>query len=248
MHTSNTYPMLFKSSWAAVAVSDGKQSLREREQLIREISHSINTPLAQIELTLKGISEAISDHGVIDALERSEQSVQLCRAVLAAYRDITAIARVATQWDIHDLERALRSVIEVYIAQDFKASGAVDIEIDTPNLIPGYSNYMIVSLLLPLLQNAIEAAPPMTQIRCWTTWNSDYYLFCISNAMRIHPDLGKLETPNYTSKLGGHQGLGLASVRTLLARQAHLGAGLELKIADDLFIATVRLPRKVRDE
>jgi tetratricopeptide (TPR) repeat protein len=248
----NTYierlPDAFQIVLATAVVSDGKQGIREREQLIREISHSVNTPLAQIELTLRGISEIISDVRMIDALERSEQSVQLCRAVLASYRDITALAAVATQWDIHDLQQALRSVIEVYIAQDPKASEDVDIEIDTPSIIPGYSNYMIVSLLLPLLQNAIEAAPPRTQIRCWTIRDSDYYLFRISNAMRVRPDLSKLETPNYTSKLGAHQGLGLSSVRTLLDRQAHLGASLDLKLADALFTATVRLPREVRDE
>ena len=232
----------------ATAISDEKENIRERERIIREISHSVNTPLAQIELTLRGIAEAINDPKMIEALGRSEQSVQLCRAVLAAYRDITAIAAVAAQWDIHDLQRALRSVIEVYIAQGSKSSDDIDIEIDTPSAVPGYSNYMIVSLLLPLLQNAIEAAPPMTQIRCWTIWNRNYYSFYISNAMRVHPDLSKLSTPNYTSKRGAHEGLGLSSVRTLLARQAHLGASLEFEIADNLFIATVRLPRKAREE
>jgi tetratricopeptide (TPR) repeat protein len=225
-------------------IPDDQQNIQEREQLIREISHSVNTPLAQIELAIREVAEGISDAAMIKALQRSEQSVQLCRAVLASYRDITAIAAVVSEWDVRDLRPALRSVVEVYMAQGLESEDNVRIEIDTPSVIVGYSNYMIISLLLPLLQNAVEAAPPRTLIRCWADWNARYYFFRISNAMRIRADLDMLKISNYTSKLGPHEGLGLSSVRTLLARQAHMGASLEFAIADNLFIATVRLPRR----
>jgi signal transduction histidine kinase len=231
---------------SGMVISGGRQDLHEREQLIREISHSINTPLAQIELTLRGVAETTGDTQIIGALRRSEQSVQLCRAVLAAYRDITAVAAIATQWDIQDLRQALRSVVEVYKARGLELPEEVSVEIDVPGAIPGYSNYMIISLLLPLLQNAVEAAPSSSQIRCWGIRDDNHYLLCVSNATRFRVDLGKLKLSNYTSKLGAHEGLGLSSVRTLLARQAHLGASLEFEIADDIFIATVRLPQEGR--
>jgi signal transduction histidine kinase len=218
------------------------------EKLIREISHSLNTPLAQIELALRGAWE--SQLGTdpkspnLITLNAAEESVQLCRAVLAAYRDLTSVARVATHWDITDLEASIQASINVFITQNERSHDGVTGIAITPKALPGYSNYMVISLLLPLLQNAVEGASPHTEVRCWTESSDSAFQLKVSNTTEIEPDITRLEEPGYSSKGDGHEGLGLSSVRTLLLKQSRAGAVLEVSAQEGSFTATINLPRR----
>lgn len=226
----------------------GRSAGRETEQLIREISHSLNTPLGQIELTIARLAE-IAEKGsaslsLRDAATRARQNIQTCRAVLAAYKELTSVSAVASQWDVDDLRSTLRAITETFISQEGKPIDDIQEDALLPRSVVGYSNYFILSLLLPLVQNAVEAAPPNTAIECWLEQGDNYYRFHVGNVADPMPDLELLSAEGYTTKGEGHEGLGLSSVRTLLARQAHLGARLEFARAPgNLFTAIVHLPR-----
>jgi signal transduction histidine kinase len=221
-------------------------AMGELEQVVREMSHSLNTPLAQIELALSELADNPQSSPGPRArgeISRAMDTLQLCRAVLAAYRDVTSIATVATHWDIRNLLMAIQSVVGACIA-GLVPSKDLRVEVVAPLTLAGYSNYFVVSLLLPLIQNAIEAAPPGSEVQCRIGEGADFYVLSVSNSSEVSPEIYKLAIPNYTTKSGGHAGLGLASVRTLLSRQAHQGARLDLNFGDGLFTANVRLPRR----
>lgn len=222
-----------------------KNATRGPEQLIREISHSLNTPLGQIELTIARFMEMGDARGLPislqDAAATARRNIQACRAVLAAYRELTS---VASQWELDDLQSTLEAVTDTFLSQAGRSSDGIRQDIHLPKSIAGYSNYLILSLLLPLIQNAVESASPNTQIKCWVERSDTSYRLHVSNVVDSMPDLELLRTDGYTTKGEGHEGLGLSSVRTLLARQAHLGARLEFRASDDNYIiAIINLPQ-----
>jgi signal transduction histidine kinase len=220
--------------------------MESSEQLIREISHSLNTPLGQIELTIARFMEGGGNSHLsaqlMDAALKARQNITVCRAVLAAYRELTSIALEAPRWDVDDLPQALDAAVRAFPSHtDTYSADGVLIDVRLPRAIRGYSNYLMLTLLLPLLHNAIEAAPSYTDISCWLIPEDKLYKLFVRNTARPMPDIDKLGTVGYTTK-GVDHGYGISSVRTLISRQAHLGANLTFSAAGEWLIAALSLP------
>ncbi len=125
------------------------------DSLTREISHSLNTPLAQIEaaaLTLKGLRS-----GDISAqLSRILEGVSVCKSFLYAFRGLSQVAATSSGWFPASLLQAVKSAATVYIDRE---GAAVEVVADLPDEIEGYNNNYVLALVLPLLENAVEAGP-----------------------------------------------------------------------------------------
>lgn len=83
-------------------------------QIVRELSHALNTPLSQIEIAS---SIGISTSGNVEDLRKSLQSishsVQICKAFLGAYREII-ISGATNVWNPKSIPKALESASQVY--------------------------------------------------------------------------------------------------------------------------------------
>ena len=77
------------------------------------------------------------------------------------------------------------------------------------------SNYFIMSMILPIISNAVVAAKPNSTIE---VIESDG-LIRISNTFVGEVKVSNFEIEGYSSKGNGHRGMGLFTVRHLLARR-----------------------------
>jgi len=96
--------------------------------------------------------------------------------------------------------------------------------------------------LLPLIENAIEAAPEDGEIGVMQSETPTMHMFCVSNTIRepLKLDDGMFE--RFTTTKTGHEGLGLSTVKYLLS--AHEGASLSYTSTDKHTMFSVHLPRK----
>lgn len=133
------------------------------KQLIKEISHSLNTPFSLIEVTtdnLLGESELSSQ--TLESLNTIKSSINICKSFLASFRELTLIASSSTIWNPESLVEAIDSAISIYKQKNEKANNTI---VELPENIEGFSNNYILSLLLPLAENAIESAIVDTDIK-----------------------------------------------------------------------------------
>jgi hypothetical protein len=221
-------------------LSNRSSTTYDTQNLISEINHSLSTPLAQIELTLKGVQEALEDNGRRRDVDAALQSVELSRAVLAAYRDVSAVAREADNWDIKDLNMSLNGAAKVFLSRTNGTDRGIDAVVTAATALNAkYTNYFLLAVTLPLMQNAVEGAVSGSRIECDIEDANDVVIRIV-NQVDAEPDMRSVGQPDYSTKGAGHSGLGLPSVKTLISRVE--GAGLRVSCRDKTFRAEVRLP------
>ncbi len=210
--------------------------------IVREISHSLNTPLQQIEVALRRVKPLVDVNNVestIRTFSSARQSVDICRAVITAYRDIAGITTTTAATAVKDLASTINAVLEIYIDRKDVNRALMPIEVRSPAKIRGYGNHFLVAIALPLLQNAVEASIEGHTISCQILDRPSVLSIRVTNFVTQQPDLKDLQTYGFSTKGDGHEGLGLASVRTLISRA---GGKLSLEYDDHVFTARVELP------
>lgn len=220
---------------APLAPPASAPSTRDAGELIREINHGLNTPLAQIELSVTRASSGAPE------LVSAVNSIAMCRSVLAAYRDVASVMGQANSWDVNDLQATIRGAADVYAKQS-TASRSINFQIRSPpSPRTQLSNYYLLSLVLPLLQNAVDATPRGAAISC-TIDDVDGVIIAVRNAIGEGGpiELSRLRESGYTTRGEGHSGLGLTSVDTLVSRIP--GGRLALDASAGMFTATITLP------
>ncbi|MFJ7298151.1 ATP-binding protein [Streptomyces collinus] len=210
----------------------------EQAAVVREIAHSLNTPLAQIEasvLSIRGTNE--EQHRKLNGIL---EGVRICKSFLAAFREGATLARDSQAWSPDSLRSALRAATALYAAPD---GNRPKVEVHMPRSVPGYSNNFVVAVLLPLLQNAVEAAPAHGTVSVHADDTGDGVRLRVSN------DTVETGLPDSIYHVGfstkeGHDGLGLPSVRRLLASR---DARISHLVADGRVTFTIDLPRGRRE-
>jgi hypothetical protein len=218
------------------------QTTQDAHRLLNEINHSLSTPLAQIELILNRMLRAQRSAASRVGIESALRSVDISRAVVAAYRDISSIALEVDDWDIDDLDATIRSAANLYLATSEAKKRKVQVQITAPKVLNGgrFTNYFLLTIILPLLQNAFESATQASTVSCEVT-ESDAVYIRIVNQVLERPDLKVIEERGYSTKGDEHTGIGLPSVRTLISRTE--GASFTVDCDDgDVFRAEVKLP------
>jgi signal transduction histidine kinase len=207
---------------------------QKEEPLVRELAHSLNTPLAQMEATI--LSADPNGAGQ----ERMIAGLEICKAFLSAFRQVATLARDTQGWEPESIGGALRSAVQVYAAN---VSNPINFSFSVPDGLPGYGKNYVVALLLPLLENAVEASPKGGAVAVTTRYGPEVYAIDVSNETNHGTVLPKdIYLPMWSSKVD-HEGLGLATVRNLLAAQS--GADISHSLTDDGVVTfTVSLPRK----
>jgi len=189
----------------SVTVADGPAEFR----IVRELAHSLKTPIAGVESTLRthrpdGPDPEVGEGDWRDLLT----SVELCKAVIAAFREVTRVSSEADAWAPDSVAEMISSAHEVYR----KAMGRhTMLRVELPDVVSGYSSNLIVAALLPLLENAVEASPDGAEIVISSRNEPGEVRLRVHN--EIDPQYG---VDGHRRGPLTHDGLGLATVDRLI--------------------------------
>lgn len=178
--------------------------------LIKEITHFIATPLANIETNctlLESLLESSKkDQQIRLYIERISSAVALCKGILATYREIYLCSKSDESCTLKEF---IQDSFEIYKEREKK-----ELQLYT-NIKESYapsSNYFLISLVMPLLSNAVAASKNNTTIELLEANG----VLKISNTYYGDIDITLFDIEGYSSKKN-HKGLGLYTVRHLLA-------------------------------
>lgn len=180
------------------------------QTLIKELTHFLTTPLATMETSCKLMKNSDSDKN--DYLNRIETAIKICQGILATYYEIFIMTKSKDRFCLSEL---IRGSFDLYKNNNKKE---LKLELQISDSYETIENYYIISTLLPLLSNAVTAATEDSTIEITERDNK----IVISNNYDGDIDLSNFEVEGYSSK-PDHKGMGLYTVRHLLARR-NLGA------------------------
>jgi signal transduction histidine kinase len=206
------------------------------ESIVREIAHSLNTPLAQIEATILAFEPQSEEQK--KKISSLLDAARICKSFLAAFREVATISGDAEAWQPESLSSSLKAAANVYgsrIEKEFR------LRVNVPDRIPGYDNNYILAITLPVLENAIEAVEPNGSVEVKSLLEPDASIISVSNETSIAFLPEDIYEPEYTTK-PGHSGFGLAVVRRLVAGRPD--AGVRHDVRDGRVVCTVNLPRR----
>ena len=97
-------------------LADPPVSLQTRElaEIVRELSHSLHTPLSQIEAATLSLSSSLMNQEDGAVLDRIRSSAEICKAFLGAFRELTSVAQAARSWTPDSIASILHSAVQVY--------------------------------------------------------------------------------------------------------------------------------------
>lgn len=168
------------------------------------------TPLSQI-LTNCELIKGSQDNNEKEYVERIEDITKLCLVIISSYVEQ---ARISKGYNDMDIRQGLKTM-DLYKNEYHKENVEIKYE-GLPNKIEGYTNNQILTLLQPLVQNAIYASPVNGVVKLFFEQSNDRYTIKIVNQVTgVMPTLKDLNTMGYSSK-AGHSGIGIQTVRNQL--------------------------------
>jgi signal transduction histidine kinase len=190
------------------------------QNFIKELFHSLMTPISQIEASLITIKAKFPQTDEVS--ERSIKSIkagiELVKSNLSAYRQLVFYAYNDTNEDTITIKDGINSAELLYQSHNKKN---IHFEYnDIPDSIQGYSNNFILAILLPLLENAIYATETGQQIGIEYESTEQNHIFKISNPINNPVNISNLYKNGFSSKNEKgkpHKGTGLTIVRNLIA-------------------------------
>ena len=182
----------------------------ESREILSDIKHSMATPLSQI-LTNCELIKGSQDNNEKEYVERIEDITKLCLVIISSYVEQ---ARISKGYNDMDIRQGLKTM-DLYKNEYHKENVEIKYE-GLPNKIEGYTNNQILTLLQPLVQNAIYASPVNGVVKLFFEQSNDRYTIKIVNQVAgVMPTLKDLNTMGYSSK-AGHSGIGIQTVRNQL--------------------------------
>ncbi|MEU7934307.1 ATP-binding protein [Micromonospora echinofusca] len=202
--------------------------------LVRELAHSLNTPLLSIEaLALT----ARATQGASPETDATLDAVNVCKSFIMAFQELTSVVEGANGWAPESLKSSVEGAFKVYSRQ---SNNSVVGSISLPDSVRGYSNNFLVALLLPLLENAIEASPPGGVVTLdWA--ESDSLVFRVKNHFEGAAPGMEVYADGHSTK-SGHQGIGLSTVSRLV--KTYRNGSVVHKVTGDSIQFTITLPRR----
>jgi K+-sensing histidine kinase KdpD len=184
--------------------------------LIREISHSLNTPLSQMEaalLTIRAEMRQSDPQGLAPRLQSIQASLDICKSIIASFRELVLATKGSTAWSPQSLKQAIAAGMSVYARQ---SQNNISIQNELPDEILGYSNNYLVALLIPLIENAVDEALPNSTILVTSCKTNGSRTLEVSSSPIQLPLSNDIYTDGFTTK-AGHSGTGLTIVQHLLS-------------------------------
>jgi signal transduction histidine kinase len=211
-------------------------------QVIAELAHSLRTPLLAARHEADAI--ALSHAGRPDLVEQArniEGFVDLCDTVLATFRQLVDTARRTERLRSGPLDQVVER-LHAAVESEHKR-GTTLIALSLPTAIPGYLNGYLATLLLPLVENAVEASPAAGQIRVKYDEDPEYSFLTITNTIADVPDGPVFPADGVSAKHDG-PGFGLSVARRLADMRR--GGRVETDASGEVARVRVRLPKELR--
>lgn len=202
-------------------------------EIIRDLNHFFATPFATIEANtelLKGTKGIDKTH-----LEKINNSIELCKCIIETYRECLSYSNNQNNI-INSLKQTIETAFHTYADRNNKKKLQLLNTDSIPDKFLNHNNHYIVSVVLPLLENSIQAAPDNTQIEI--VFDENKHTICISNSCENTPNINDLKTPRYSSK-ENHKGTGILIVNNLLSMKNR--GVLNTTIEKDKVIQTIKL-------
>ncbi len=185
-------------------------SSRSNIMLVRELTHFIATPLASIEansdLLKTYFDSKKTDKNLYNYLERINTGVTICKGILETYREIYLCSKSDDKFGLREL---VNESFDLYMEREKKK---LVLNTNIQNSYSSYSNYFMMSLILPILSNAVTASSDGSTVELIESNG----IMRVSNTYVGEIDVDCMEKDGYSSK-PDHYGLGLYTVRHLLS-------------------------------
>jgi signal transduction histidine kinase len=209
---------------------------------IRELAHSLNTPLSQIEAAALLLPDDSREDSATAPCSKTParriyQSVEICKAFLAAFMQITKVASQTSEWNPKSLQASLHAAVALYAE---KARSGVKSRIHIDVEPRGYPASYIIAVTLPVIENAFESAKPGSTVSIEITAEPREYRIQVSSTYETTPEVDSMYRTGFTTK-ADHQGIGLSVVQRLLS--AYQGARITHEIIEGQIGFVISLPR-----
>lgn len=152
-------PILSSSSLARTAAAVERSS--HKSDVTREISHALKTPLARIDAILEVLGDTSSPN-VIEQISSARSALQVCHYFLDAFRSLSfndIFQKGEVEPDLY------QSVLDAARAYATGSGKNLSLQVVLPNRTASIQPYYAVAVLMPLIENAVEASPPGSEIQ-----------------------------------------------------------------------------------
>ncbi len=209
------------------------------QSIVREIFHLTKTPLLTIDAAVRNLSRNSNEplsKIQSEKLTTIKDNVLTVKLIIEAYRKLATASEGATSDAIlPHIETAFASTCNLCNKQ-LKAAIS-----DFPEKISVHGNNVILILLMPLIHNAIEAAPDASVVGINCLETDEYYKITIKNICESVPKQSDLKKDGYTTKSGG--GEGLRSVRRI-SKSIGIDFRINVYSKEKKVVAILTVPKK----
>lgn len=194
-------------------VSTGPAEVSD-SRMVAELNHALQTPLRGLSYAFRNLENLPDDVLIEERAKRlADMTAMLdsCTSALATFRGLvdTVTSVPARQPSLNEAVRAFASSIP----QPADEPVTIDF-VGLPDRVEGFSNHYLLTMLQPLVENAIEGCVPGGAIEITCADHGDAVEFTVFNPVDHPVDKDLLFAPRSTTK-HGHHGLGVSIVSRL---------------------------------
>jgi len=213
---------------------------------IREVFHSLLTPARTITNAVSIIDKSRLNANYEDVLSENlrilTNNSMIITSLLYAYRGIA----FSMDYSDSDISISIKSFIEETVRSlNVQLCKDIGVRVDESNYsIDGYSKNLVIALLLPLIQNAVEASPGGGIVEVCTVDDINFLEIIIINRTTDTVCISDLQNDYFSTKNGdndSHEGIGLTTVRKITS---NMQIGFELDYKDNTFSAKLKFPKR----
>lgn len=194
-----------------------------RLKIVRELSHALYTPLSRIDAITNNVLSTSEVPQIREKMKKTKYAVDVCYTYLLAYRALFQLTSQGTYLNPENLSETLQACCSVYI----DASGTnINPVIQAPPKFDQISNYFLLAVTLPLIENAVEACQDGDKFRIVMQHRDDIIYISVRNPLHEPFPRNDVFTEGFTTKDSvdhrqsesrDNEGLGLTVVKTLLS-------------------------------
>jgi signal transduction histidine kinase len=227
------------SRLAASGVSSNSAEVSD-SRIFAELNHALQTPLRGLGYAFRNL-ENLPDNVLLEerAKRLADMTVTLdsCTSALVTFRGLvdTVASVPARQPSLNEAVRAFADSIPHPSGEPVRIDFA-----ELPDRVNGFSNHYLLTMLQPLVENAIEGCVPGGTVEITCTDHGGTVEFTVFNPVDHPVAQDILFAPQRTTK-DGHQGLGVSIVSRLVEFER---GDLTADITDAGVRMRVALPRR----
>ena len=216
--------------------SDISIGLSDR-RIIAELAHALRTPLSAIRYQADSMALSNADNQeVVSQGHNIIRFAYLCETILLTFRQLVETERQVQNLPVGTLQEMLTDLYQALRASEHNINLHI---IQFPPKLPGYENSYLTTLLLPLMENAIEASGDQSHI--YLEWSENDQSYTITMRNRVNKSAPQVFPPAGVSTKHDGPALGLETARRLAAMQR--GGRIETSATNGMASVRVVLPK-----